>query len=274
VNAAGPDRFRPVTGSDADAWVDTSAGLVHVHRAGAGPPLVLLHSNGHSWREFENVIDALAERHHVIAWDMPGQGESDPVHPRTSIEGYADVLIDVLDGLGIDDAAFAGCSVGAFIAAALAAAHPERATHVALVEFAFREPAWWAAAWPGIQGLFGVPTMTREEIAARLHRPVDDALVARWNVDRNGAGARALIGVMWAIREHRIAEALAALRMPALVVYGGAGPTLECRPAVERVLPPSARVEVVEGAGHFPAIDTPGELVELLRRFVAEGPRT
>ena len=267
------DLYWPQTGRDGDLYVHTSAGAVHIQRAGHGPPVMLLHSNGHSWHEFTDVIGSLAERFQVHAWDMPGQGDSDPVHPRSSIRAYADVLMEVLVELGLDQTALVGCSVGAFIAAELATRHADRVSAVALVEFAFRDAAWWRDSWPGVYDLFSVATQSREQIAARLEREVDDELVKRWNRDRNFAGVRHLIGVMWAIRQYDMAAAIGALEMPALIVFGGSGPTLECRPAVEAVLPPGARIEILDGAGHFVTIDQPalfaGAIGDFLRAVTA-----
>lgn len=266
-----PGRYWPESGSNDDLFVSTSAGAVHVRRAGQGPPVVLLHSNGHSWHEFADVIASLAGRFSVYAWDMPGQGDSDPVHPRTSIEGYADVLAEVLDELGLERAAVVGCSVGAFIGAELATRTPLRVSGVALVEFAFRDPEWWRASWTGVCRLFSVAVQSRSEIAARLERDVDDELVEHWNRDRSFAGVRHMIGVMWAIRSFDMSSALRSLQVPALVVFGGSGPTLECRPAVEAVLPEGARVEVLAGAGHFVTIDQPVAFAAIVGKFIASG---
>ena len=118
--------FWPALPTEGEQFVGTSAGAVFVHRQGSGEPLILLHSNGHSWREFEGSLAPLAARFEVIAWDMPGQGRSDPIHPRTSVERQADLLVEVMDDLEIERAYVAGSSIGAFIAAALAARAPER----------------------------------------------------------------------------------------------------------------------------------------------------
>ena len=265
------DLFWPNTGSDEDLFVDTAAGAVHIRRAGEGPPVVLLHSNGHSWHEFADVIAPLAERFTVYTWDMPGQGDSDPVHPRTSIQGYADVLAEVLDELGLEPVAVVGCSVGAFIGAELARRHPQRVSAVVLVEFAYRDPEWWRTSWTNVCRLFSVPIQSRSEIAARLEREVDDALVERWNRDRSFAGVRHMVGVMWAIRTFDMTSALRSLQMPSLIVFGGTGPTLECRPAVEAVLPEGARIEVLAGAGHFVTVDQPTTFAALVADFLPSG---
>lgn len=60
---------------------------------GAGPPLALLHAGLLSHREWEPVVDRLAERHRVVIPDLPLHGDSEdrPRHPYT-IEWFAEVM--------------------------------------------------------------------------------------------------------------------------------------------------------------------------------------
>ncbi|MEN9803039.1 MAG: hypothetical protein RLZ37_2164, partial [Actinomycetota bacterium] len=51
-------------------------GDVAVHSTGSGPPVVLLHANGGSHRDFDGVIDSLAKHATVYAVDWPGHGDS------------------------------------------------------------------------------------------------------------------------------------------------------------------------------------------------------
>ena len=60
----------------------TAAPGLHVHRVGAGEPLVLLHGLGESHIGWRPVIQALAAEYDVIAIDLPGFGRS-PALPRT-----------------------------------------------------------------------------------------------------------------------------------------------------------------------------------------------
>ena len=49
---------------------------LHVHRVGAGEPLVLLHGLGESHIGWRPVMDALAAEYDVTAIDLPGFGRS------------------------------------------------------------------------------------------------------------------------------------------------------------------------------------------------------
>ena len=49
---------------------------MNYHRAGSGPPLVLVHGIGHHWQAWRPVIDRLTDSFDVIACDSPGFGRS------------------------------------------------------------------------------------------------------------------------------------------------------------------------------------------------------
>ena len=52
---------------------------VNFHREGSGSPLVLIHGVGHHWQAWQPVIELLSAEFDVIACDMPGFGQSDPL---------------------------------------------------------------------------------------------------------------------------------------------------------------------------------------------------
>ncbi|MGI8921234.1 MAG: alpha/beta fold hydrolase [Solirubrobacteraceae bacterium] len=64
-------------------------------QAGTGPGLVLLHSSGLSYREWEPVVEHLAHRFRLVLPDLPGHGDSEdrPRHPYTP-----DWLAEVIAG--------------------------------------------------------------------------------------------------------------------------------------------------------------------------------
>ncbi|MGF1599618.1 MAG: alpha/beta fold hydrolase [Acidimicrobiales bacterium] len=246
-------------------FVATSEGRVHYVRGGAGPTLVLLHSNGNSIYEWDDVIDDLASSFDVIAWDQPGQGDSDGLRRHLDIDAYTDVLVEVLDALGVERAAVAGTSIGGFFVVSLAARHPNRVTHAVPIETMFRDEAWWTANWDMVEGNFGIPTQEREAVEARL-REVTDGFFRRWNIDRNKAGARSMMSTMWAIREYDIRSWAPKMTVPTLIVYGAKGPTIAVRDDFEAAVD-GAEVCVLEESGHFPMVDEPRPFVEALRQF-------
>ena len=95
---------------------------VAFERRGNGSPLVLLHGIGHRWQAWEPVLDALAERHDVIAVDLPGFGRS-PLLPEGRGYDMADAVqacADIFEDMGLDRPHVAGNSLGAVMSLELA----------------------------------------------------------------------------------------------------------------------------------------------------------
>jgi pimeloyl-ACP methyl ester carboxylesterase len=117
------------------ATIQTRAGRVAYRESGSGPTVLLLHATLHDRRDFDPIVEALARRYRTIAVDWPGHGNSDPVdasmEPGAPL--FADVLEDVVDGLGLSRAALIGNSVGGFAAARLAITRPEFVAGLILV---------------------------------------------------------------------------------------------------------------------------------------------
>jgi pimeloyl-ACP methyl ester carboxylesterase len=99
--------------------------LAHT-RTGAGEPLVLLHGIGSSRRAWDPVIPALAERFDVVAVDLPGFGDSEPLPPEVEPRpgSLAAAVAGLLDDLGITAPHVAGNSLGGWVALELAGLHP------------------------------------------------------------------------------------------------------------------------------------------------------
>lgn len=117
-------------------------GYVHYRRAGDGPVVVALHESPRSSLSLLPLIDALADRHTVIALDTPGYGQSDPLPlaaPR--MVDFTRALAAAVDGLGLGRFALYGTHTGAAIATAFAIETPGRVTSLVLDGLAAFTPA-------------------------------------------------------------------------------------------------------------------------------------
>ncbi len=88
-------------------------GDVHLHyvERGAGPPIVLLHGNGSMIEDFQasGIIEHLAQRFRVIAFDRPGFGLTNRPRPRLwPASAQAELLHRALVRLGVETAVVVG----------------------------------------------------------------------------------------------------------------------------------------------------------------------
>ncbi|CAB3648170.1 2-succinyl-6-hydroxy-2, 4-cyclohexadiene-1-carboxylate synthase [Paraburkholderia phenoliruptrix] len=97
-------------------------------------PLVLLHGIGSGAASWVQQLESLGARRRVLAWDAPGYGESTPVAAASpAASDYASMLGEWLAALHIERCVLVGHSLGAIIAGAFAASHPERVAGLLLL---------------------------------------------------------------------------------------------------------------------------------------------
>jgi pimeloyl-ACP methyl ester carboxylesterase len=126
------------------AFADLCVGQVHHARCGSesAPAVVLLHQSPRSWLEYREVLPLIGERYHAIAPDTPGFGDSSPLREAPSIEGWAGVMVELLDALSIARAHVVGHHTGGLIALHLAAAHASRVASLVLSSTPFTGAAF------------------------------------------------------------------------------------------------------------------------------------
>lgn len=116
---------------------------LHVRNWGgaSGEPVVCLHGLTQHGGIFERLGRELAARgRRVVALDLRGHGESERLPPWDMGTHVADVL-ETLDALGIERAAWIAHSFGGRVLAELAARAPERVERLALLEPGMGVPA-------------------------------------------------------------------------------------------------------------------------------------
>ena len=99
----------------AGQFVTVDGVRLHYIERGEGPPVVLLHGNVVTAEDFDTsgVLDLVAQRHRVIAFDRPGFGYSDRPHGSAWSAGtQADLIRDAFAVLGINRPDRAGSLLG------------------------------------------------------------------------------------------------------------------------------------------------------------------
>jgi pimeloyl-ACP methyl ester carboxylesterase len=166
---------------------------VGVRRGGEGPPVALLHESPRSSAALLPLVERLAARFTVYAFDNPGFGLSDELPSlRPAAECFADALIESFDALGLRRVPVYGTHTGAVIAMAAGIRHPDRISALALDGYpVFSEaeqeellasylapitPAWdgthLAWLWGRVKDQFTFFPWNRRGRAARIPRPL------------------------------------------------------------------------------------------------------
>ncbi len=86
------------------------------HETGEGQPLLLVHGYPLNLNLWQAQFDGLAGEARVLAVDLRGHGDSQPVPGPYSMDLFADDLNAVLDALGIDQpVVLGGLSMGGYL---------------------------------------------------------------------------------------------------------------------------------------------------------------
>ena len=269
--------------------------LLHGHRvayrhAGSGPALMLVHgitSNSATWGR---VMPYLARRFTVIAPDLIGHGESAKPKGDYSLGAYASGLRDLLLALGHDRATFVGHSLGGGVTMQFSYQFPELCERLVLGDSGGlgRELSIFlrAATLPGSEFVLPFLAATRVLDAGRLaggllsrlglRAGTDFEEIARGHATLSDRETRAafvhtLRGIVEPSGQRVDASdrLYLARHIPFLLIWGEHDsiiPVAHGRAAHEQV--PGSRLEVFADSGHFPQLDEPEKLRDMLSDFI------
>lgn len=118
-------------------------GNIEYFEVGSGKPLIMLHPTPSSCMVYRDVAPLLAEDARVISMSTMGFGQSDrPPEPYTVLREFAQAVVWLMDGLGLEKASVYGLLTGSEIAAEVAASWPARVDSLILEEvFNWNTPA-------------------------------------------------------------------------------------------------------------------------------------
>src|SRR5438067_7965160 len=77
---------------------------VNVLDVGEGPAIVFVHGHNVCWQHWFEQLEHFRHTHRVVAFDLPGFGESELPRDPVSISGYAATIYALCTKLGIDSA--------------------------------------------------------------------------------------------------------------------------------------------------------------------------
>ncbi|GAA3537758.1 alpha/beta hydrolase [Kribbella ginsengisoli] len=265
-----------------DQYVETVLGRIHLRVGGEGPAMVCWPSllmDGTLWNAQAAYF---ADRFRVVLVDPPGHGGSSPLTREFSFTECAQVVVQILDALGIDRAHLLGNSWGGMIGGTFAALHPDRIDRAVLMN-ATASPA-------GLRHRLEYPMLV---VTARLLGglrgplvgPVRDAFLGPTSKrDRpecvafvNDLASQADVGSV----RHAVTsvvpkrpdqrELFGSIKAPVLVVAGredATFPVAESRAMADAI--PGARFAVLENTAHLAALENPVEVNSLIEDFLVQ----
>jgi pimeloyl-ACP methyl ester carboxylesterase len=270
---------------------------IHGHKVcfrltGSGPLIVLIHGITGSSAQWIPVMDVLRDRYTLFAPDLLGHGESAKPRGDYSLGAYASGIRDLLIGLDAERATVVGHSLGGGIAMQLAYQYPERCGRLVLMSSGGIgqevHPLLRAASLPGSEIVLPLITHTRLlEAGAALSRALgmiglqtgaDIAEGARGYASLNDREARAaFVHTIRAVidptgqRVSALDRLYLAEALPSLIVWGENDRIISSHHAeIAHDAMPESRLELIEGAGHFPQMTDPIRVARALASFIDE----
>jgi pimeloyl-ACP methyl ester carboxylesterase len=252
----------------------------------AGPPVFCVHGLTRNAHDFDSVIARLAPHRRVIAVDVAGRGDSDPLPgPQSYVYPvYVALIVKLLDQLKLDQVDWIGTSMGGLIGMMVAASAPARIRRLVMNDIGPFIPKASLARIAGYMAADHVwPTIEAAEQHFRIHSaPFGPLTDAQWrhltetSVRRHNGGfvpaydpamAEAFKSVEPA--DINLWPLWAEIRQPILLLRGAESDLLLRPTALGMVARGDVALREFAGCGHAPALLADDQLDAIERWLLA-----
>ncbi|MGH7984419.1 MAG: alpha/beta fold hydrolase [Candidatus Udaeobacter sp.] len=251
-----------------------------IHYVEAGNPenhsgLILIHGLADDARIWDSVVPALSARFRVIALDQIGFGRSDKPLLNYRVSTFVDFLDGFMTELKIERASLIGNSLGGWVAAAFALAHPERIERLVL-----SDAAGYAALAKTLdpRALRALRLASREDIRylgpltfhdKRFYQDVDLAFKERVTAGDSYTVGQLLDAMIRG--DDALDNRLNAINRPTLILWGHD----------DKLIPltfgerfhkeiANSRLRVIDNCGHIPQLECPTEFSSAVLHFFSD----
>jgi pimeloyl-ACP methyl ester carboxylesterase len=243
--------------------VDVNGFPTRVWRKGTGPRLGFLAGFGGlpRWVPF---LDELAQSRTVIVPSLPGFPGGDRGH--SVLDTHLDWLLavhELLRKAGLEGADLAGSSVGASMAAEMAALWPASIRRLALIApfglFDEADPPTdpWAQRADAVPGLMCADPETWKTLKAVL----EGANSVEWPIQQTRA-SEAAARIFWPLGNTKLEKRLRLIDAPTLLIWGE-NDAIMPRSYADRFangIAGQSETKLISGAGHLAELDKPAEV--------------
>jgi pimeloyl-ACP methyl ester carboxylesterase len=265
---------------------------LEVGARGAAPTTFFLHglpTHSFLWRKVLRQLDGAV---HGIAYDLMGLGDT-VVSPYEDFSApmQAEILLDWLDKWGLDEVALVAHDVGAAVAQQVVANHPERVSHLVLVN-AVCYDNWPVRVMAQLMRLARTPGVDTVAYALGLHRRIAHARIGFLRAVHDKACmppdvvdeyVRPIDSVEGRERARRFLLAcdnrytletvpgIRAFTKPTAVAWGADDPFLSPswgKKLAGEIPGAGGRLDLIEFCGHLVPEERPDELAAVVRRLL------
>lgn len=252
--------------------------------------LLLIHGMAGSSETWRSVIPQLSKKYRVVAPDLLGHGQSAKPRSDYSLGAFAVSLRDLLDELGISRATVIGQSLGGGVAMQFAYQHRDYCQRLVLISSGGLGPdVGWTLrllSAPGAELILPAiapPPVVKVGNKLRswfsgsgIQSPRGAEMWSAYSSLADAQTRQAFLRTLRSVVDYR-GQSVSALNrlhltsdLPTMVIWGDQ----------DRIIPiehayavhdarPDCRLEVLAGVGHFPHVERPGDVADLLDDFIS-----
>ena len=262
---------------------------------GSGEALLLLHGMAGSSETWRAIIPQLSRRYRVVAPDLIGHGQSAKPRGDYSLGAFAVWLRDLLDELGVTRATIVGHSLGGGVAMQFVYQHPDYCQRLILISSGGLGPdvglVLRLLSAPGAELVLPViapqPVLTVGNklrswfSSAGIQSPRGAEVWSAYSSLADSQTRNAFLRTLRSVVDYR-GQAVSALNrlhltsdLPTMAIWGDQDKIIPVQHAhAAHAARAGSRIEVLAGVGHFPQVERPSEVVDLIDDFIATTAQT
>jgi pimeloyl-ACP methyl ester carboxylesterase len=250
---------------------------------------VLIHGWASSWQAVSPLLPQLSQRYRCLAIDLPGYGNSPRFADRTTIDKYADLVIELIKQSTEKPVVLVGHSMGGMISLTVALKAPQLVERMVLIcptisgKLSYLinltlTPFVWMERFALTRTLVTVfePMMGITDTLLRTPLFADRSGISKEAYELIKADTRrrdqGLIRAecFAAMRQHDLRGKITSIKTPSLVIWGMEDNVVPLRDAsvVAREWP-EADLRIIPNAGHWPQFETPDITERHVRAFLS-----